>query len=374
MKTDGSDQNTKGGAAPGTGKPLSEEEMARKTMQAQIRNMAHEFERALPEKIGVERMMRIVMTAVLKTPKLAMCEPVSFMGSLLQALQLGLEVNTPLGQAYLIPRQKKDRNGRVTHWECNFQMGYQGMLALCYRYGKYKTITAEVVYDGDFFDYRLGTKQFLDHIPKGSGKAAKPTHVWALYELENGGYRFVVWTWEEAMAHGEEFSDSFNKDKPWASPWLSSETSQEEMAKKSVLKALLKYAPKSVDIESALHADGHAVIARKVDEQGGGMSLSLDVKQLAPPDTEMQEMMNQVNGMGKKPKEAETVPASRGNAGEAAAQSAAGNGQAQQQPAAESGVGKQPEAMGDGLFSAEEEADMEEQYERHTAMNLPDFG
>jgi len=375
MKTDGSDSGTKGGAAPGTGKPLTEEEMARKTMQAQIRNMAHEFERALPGKIGVERMMRIVMTAVLKTPKLAMCEPVSFMGSLLQALQLGLEVNTPLGQAYLIPRQKKDRSGRVTHWECNFQMGYQGMLDLCYRYGEYKIITAEVVYDGDFFDYRLGTKQFLDHIPKGSGKGAKPTHVWALYELENGGCRFVVWTWEEAMAHGEEFSDSFNKEKPWASPWLSSETSQEEMAKKSVLKSLLKYAPKSVDghIESALHADGHAVIARKLDEQGGEMSLSLDVKQLAPPDPEMQEMMNKVNGMGRKPEEAETVSANQGSMGEAAAQSAVGNGQAQQQPATEAGTAKQPAPTGNGLFSADEEADFEAQYERHNAMNLPDF-
>jgi recombination protein RecT len=279
---------------------MTDEERARKTMQSQITNMAKEFERALPGKIGVERMMRIVMTAVLKTPTLALCEPTSFMGALLQALQLGLEVNTPLGQADLIPRKKNDRNGQFLRWECNFQIGYQGLLDLCYRYleGKgYKRITAEVVYEGDDFDYRYGIEQILSHIPKGL-KDANPTHVWALYELENGGQRFVVWTWDKAMAHGEEFSDSWNKDKPWASPWLSNKTSQEEMAKKSVLKSLLKYAPKSVELAEATYADGHAVIADKFEESGGNMRLAFDVKQIAAPDTETREFMNKVNGAG----------------------------------------------------------------------------
>ena len=361
MKTDGSDQNTKGGAAAGA-KPLTEEERARKTMQAQITSMAREFERALPGKIGVERMMRIVMTAVLKTPMLAMCEPVSFMGSLLQALQLGLEVNTPLGQAYLIPR-KKNINGKFSHWECNFQIGYQGLLDLCYRYGKYKIITAEVVYDGDYFDYRYGTKQFLDHRPEGK-KDAKPIKVWALYQLENGGERFVVWTWDEAMAHGEEFSDSFNKDKPWASPWLSSETAKEEMAKKSVLKALLKYAPKSVEgqIEAAAYADGHAVIADKFEE-GGNMKLSLDVKQIAAPDAEARDFMNQVNGVDKKTEGADEVPVNRGDTKEPSARQAAApkesGGTSAQRNSAPSQSDGNPPRQGGALFPSDEAADLE---------------
>ncbi|WP_461246537.1 recombinase RecT [Treponema sp. R6D11] len=88
MKTDGSDAKDKT-------KETSPEEQARKTLQHQIEKMAGQFENALPNKIGVERMMRIVMTAILNNPKLAQCEPNSFFGSLLQALQLGLEVNTP---------------------------------------------------------------------------------------------------------------------------------------------------------------------------------------------------------------------------------------------------------------------------------------
>jgi recombination protein RecT len=337
---------------------MSDEEQMRKTMQTHILNMAEEFERALPGKIGVERMMRIAMTAILKTPTLAMCEPVSFMGSLLQALQLGLEVNTPLGQAYLIPRKRKDRNGQFLCWECNFQIGYQGLLDLCYRYGKYRVITAEVVYEGDYFDYRYGTKQFLDHRPEGK-KGAKPIKVWALYQLENGGERFMVWTWDEAMAHGEEFSDSFNKDKPWASPWLSNETAQKEMAKKSVLKTLLKYAPKSVEgqIEAASYADGHAVIAEKVDEMDG-IRLAFDVKQISAPDPKMQETMNWINRAGKQPEEdAEAVLVSQDRAGEPAQAVAATSPPPQY---AGNGTGR---SSSSALFPADEAQDLEESVE-----------
>jgi recombination protein RecT len=359
MKVDGSDQNTKGNAANTA--PLTEEERAKKSLQGQLTRMAPEFERALPKTIGTERMMRIAMTAILKTPTLALCEATSFMGSLLQALQLGLEVNTPLGQAYLIPRKKKEGNG-MFHWECNFQIGYQGLLDLCYRYGKYKMITAEVVYDSDYFDYRYGTKQFLDHRPEWK-KDAKPIKVWALYELENGWTRFVVWSWEEAMAHGEEFSDSFNKDKPWASPWLANETAQEEMAKKSVLKALLKYAPKSVEgqIEAATYADGHAVIANKY-EDGGNMKLAFDVKQIAAPDKEAQEFMNQVNGANKPTEEAETVPAGGNKGSDTAAKQQQAATPAKPAAAATGNTAPPKTVLGKpngALFPADEAADLE---------------
>lgn len=274
-------------------------------------------------------------------------------------------MNTPLGQAYLIPRKKKDRNGQFISYECNFQMGYQGLLDLCYRYGKYKMITAEVVYEGDYFDYRYGTKQFLDHRPEGK-PSANPTYVWALYELENGGERFVVWTWNEAMSHGEEFSDSFNKAKPWASPWLSNETSKEEMAKKSVLKSLLKYAPKSVEgqIESALYADGHAVIAEKFEE-GGNMRLSLDVKQIEAPDSEMQDFMNQVNSKGRRSEEAEAemVPTGKKNGEKNTAQATVSVPNPENsgtQRTVSQGNNGIPARRADGsLFPADEAADLE---------------
>jgi len=234
-------------------------------------------------------------------------------------------------------------------------------------------ITAEIVYEGDYFDFRYGTKQFLDHQPDHR-IGAKPTKVWALYELENGGVRFVVWTWEEAMAHGEEFSDSFDKEKPWKSPWLSSEATQEEMAKKSVLKALLKYAPKSVEglIEAAAYADGHAIIADKF-EDGGNMKLAFDVKQIAPPDAEMQELMAKVNGTAQKPEQPEPVMASNGNTEQAPSVQAVGSQPAQSAPPAKNNSATPPPPAGNarggkGLFPLDETADMEE------GVEPPNFG
>jgi recombination protein RecT len=96
-------------------------------------------------------------------------------------------------------------------------------------------ITAEVVYEGDYFEYRYGTRQFLDHRPEGR-KEARPLWVWALYQLENGGELFVMWTWDKDIACGEEFSDSLKRDKHNTSPWLSSETSKEETAKRGALR------------------------------------------------------------------------------------------------------------------------------------------
>jgi recombinational DNA repair protein RecT len=125
MRTDGSDQNTKGAAPGAVAKPLSEEERARKTMRARILNMTKEFERALPGKIGVERVTRIVTTAIVKNPNLALREPNSFMGSLSRALQPGLEVNTPWGRRFLSP-QKKTGTGTFFTGSAIFRLAVRG--------------------------------------------------------------------------------------------------------------------------------------------------------------------------------------------------------------------------------------------------------
>jgi recombination protein RecT len=177
MRTDGSDRSA------GNGNGSAEQP---KTLRQQLLLMAKEFERALPDKIGVDRMMRIVMTAIQKTPHLDECVPGSFFGALLTALQLGLEPNTPLGHCYLIPRFNKKQNVYI----CSFEMGYQGMLELAYRTRLYHHISARVVYDGDNFSFHYGTGQKLYHLPNWTSET--PKHVYAIYKLDNGGEEFAV--------------------------------------------------------------------------------------------------------------------------------------------------------------------------------------
>ena len=83
-----------------------------------------------------ERFTRICLTAMRQTPKLAQCEPASILGAMMTCAQLNLEPNTPQGLAYLIPY------GR----ECQFQVGYKGLMQLMYRSGAIASFNVDVVY------------------------------------------------------------------------------------------------------------------------------------------------------------------------------------------------------------------------------------
>ena len=74
-----------------------------------IKALEPEIKRALPSVLTPERFVRMALTAVNNTPVLAQCTPMSFIAALMNAAQLGLEPNTPLGQAYLIPYKNKKK-------------------------------------------------------------------------------------------------------------------------------------------------------------------------------------------------------------------------------------------------------------------------
>ena len=105
-----------------------------KTIKDWIKTMEPEIKKALPNVITPERFTRMALTAVSVNPKLAECTPRSFMGALMNAAQLGLEPNTPLGQAYLIPFKNKGV------MEVQFQIGYKGLIDLAYRSGEFLSI------------------------------------------------------------------------------------------------------------------------------------------------------------------------------------------------------------------------------------------
>lgn len=88
-----------------------------KSMKDLVVSMGDQIQKALPTVITGERFTRMVLTAMSSNPQLQQCTPKSFLGAMMQAAQLGVEPNTPLGQAYLIPYKNK---GTL---ECQFQLG-----------------------------------------------------------------------------------------------------------------------------------------------------------------------------------------------------------------------------------------------------------
>lgn len=213
-----------------------------KTMQQYVQQMQGEIAKALPSVMTPERFTRITLSALSANPQLAQTTQNSFLGAMMTAAQLGMEPNTPLGQAYLIP----SRNKGVL--ECQFQLGYKGLIDLAYRSGEVTTIQAQVVYENDEFEYALGLEPQLKHIPAMSNRG-EPIYFYAVFKTKDGGFGFEVMSVEDVKLHAQKYSKSFNGA---YSPW---KTNFEEMAKKTVLKKVLKYAPMKTDFARGLSAD-----------------------------------------------------------------------------------------------------------------------
>lgn len=198
--------------------------------------MRAEFKKALPSIMTAERFLRIANSALSSNPKLASCSRQSFLAALMTSAQLGLEVNTPLGQAYLIPYGN----------QCQFQIGYKGLIDLAYRSGQVKTIQAHTVYTNDDFGYELGLEPTIRHKPAITNRG-EPIHYYAVVKLKDGGDCFAVASKEDIINYKNKFSKMAN-----GGAWV---TNFDEMAKKTVLKQALKYAPLKADFMRQVATD-----------------------------------------------------------------------------------------------------------------------
>lgn len=209
-----------------------------------IRAMEPEIKKALPSVVTTERFTRMALSALNTTPRLQECTQMSFLAALMNAAQLGLEPNTSLGQAYLIPYKNKERG----IYECQFQIGYRGLIDLVYRNEMVQTIQAHCVYKNDEFSYELGLEPKLFHKPALTDRG-ELILVYAMFRLQNGGCGFEVMSKADIDAHANKYSQGIHSA---YSPWKSN---YEEMAKKTVIKRVLKYAPLKAEFIRAMAVD-----------------------------------------------------------------------------------------------------------------------
>ncbi|KGO13523.1 recombinase RecT [Clostridium botulinum] len=220
-----------------------------KKMQSALEKMLPEIKKAVGKTMTPERFSRIALSLFNGNPQFWEADTTSFLSALMQSAQCGLEPNTVLGEAYVIP-YKNNKQG-IT--EVNFQVGYKGILKMAFNTGEYEAIYAHEVRKGDEFEYEYGLHKTLVHKPADI-PSDEVTHYYAVYKLKNGGFDFVVWSKERVEHHAREFSKNYtykgnvNKNSVWFKNF-------DSMAKKTVLLDVLKYAPKSVEMAKALDLD-----------------------------------------------------------------------------------------------------------------------
>lgn len=211
-----------------------------------------QIEAALPKHLNPDRMLRIAMTEVRKNPKLAQCDPLSFLGAVIQSAQVGLEIGSGLDQCYIIPYGN----------EVQFQLGYKGMIELSRRSGEVSHVNAFNVGEGDEFEYGFdlaqGGEQLIWKADKNGDvrDQTNTTHTVAHAKFKDGEITFDVMTNAEV-----EKVRSMGKAKnspAWKDSWG-------EMAKKTAIKRLWKKLPKSAEVARAIELDNQAEIGKAQD-------------------------------------------------------------------------------------------------------------
>ena len=247
----------------------TKQENKKPSLQGLIRAMEPEIKKALPSVITPERFTRMVFTALSSNKKLQACTPESFLGAMMQAAQLGVEPNTPIGQAYLIPYGN----------QVQFQLGYKGLIDLAYRSGEVQSIQAHEVHENDTFEYELGLNPKLKHVPAMKDRGQVILY-YAVIKLKNGGEGFEVMSREDVDQFARAKSKTY-KNGPW-------QTDFDEMAKKTVLKKVLKYAPLKSDFAKQVKED--ETIKSNISENMTDLpdeTVTIDAEAQTPQDEEI---------------------------------------------------------------------------------------
>jgi recombination protein RecT len=235
------------------------------TIEKLLAGNVKKFESILPKHLTPQKLFRLTITEVRKNPDLAKCTTESLIAALLQCAQVGLEIGT--NKAYLVPYRvnknigTKDKPQWVNYKECQFQIGYKGLIELALRSGKILKIYAQPVFSNEYFIVRYGTNELIQHDPlldkngnsligKDKGEFIGAYAIAKIANVVSGEFQFDFMTKDEIEAIRAKAQAKSEK-----SPW---NTAYYEMAKKTVAKRLTKYLPSSSELEEALSMDDNS--------------------------------------------------------------------------------------------------------------------
>lgn len=217
--------------------------------------------------------------------KLQLCEPKQVVMEALKAAVLHLPINKSLGFAYIIPFQnskKDDKGGWIKVYEPVFQMGYKGFIQLAMRTGQYRTLNADVVYDGEL---RKVNKLTGEISFDGEKKSDKVIGYFCYFELLNGFSKTLYMTVEQMAAHAKRYSKG-----------LKAETTVESLLNLANLPVLPD--SKTVGWMGNFHGMGIKTVLRNLLGKYGYLSVEMQqaIADDTDDDTESRDNLVQDNG------------------------------------------------------------------------------
>lgn len=139
------------------------------------------------------------------------CEQKLLIGEALKAASLKLPVNKALGFAYIVCyKNSVYQDGKwVKVPTPTFILGYKGLIQLALRTGQYKTINADIVYDGELRNVNKLTGE-IDFC--GEKKSDKVIGYFCHFELLNGFSKTLYMTVEQVATHAKKYSKGLKEE------------------------------------------------------------------------------------------------------------------------------------------------------------------
>jgi recombination protein RecT len=189
-------------------------------------NVVQRIKTALIKNTDAERFLLLAKIELSKDKNFEKCDGASILQCLVKVASLGLYIGA--GDAFLAPYKNK-RTEQVT---CSMLLGYQGMLKLLYR-GGMESLTADVVFAGDQFEFQFGTENKIIHKRTFKDRG----EFLCAYAVANINGRQVIEMMDKnEIDHCRSRSKFEKEDSPW-------KVFFNEMAKKTVIKRLFKKMP-----------------------------------------------------------------------------------------------------------------------------------
>ena len=219
------------------------------------------------------------------------CKPQLIIAEALRAATLKLPLNKALGFAYIVVYNNTVKNPDGTFTKVptpTFIPGYKGYIQLAMRTGKYRTINADYVYEGEL---RKVNKLSGEIAFDGEKKSDKIVGYFCYFELLNGFNKTLYVSVEDMAAYAKKYAPGISKNTTVeqliakandgiVSKKVGWEGNFNDMALKTTIRRLLsKYGFLSIEMENALSKDEEQDAASRndiIDEYANKKEFNID--------------------------------------------------------------------------------------------------
>lgn len=215
-----------------------------KTLRTMLEGASAKLAEVAPKHLKANRLVRLLLSAASRNPKILECTPESVLNFAMQCSQTGLE---PIGAGGMWPIPYRNNKNNTT--ELTALPDYRGLVNCAKHGGCIKDAYAEAVYEKDEFDYALGLEPRLTHKPARGDRGALDA-AYCVIIFPDDTKRFVV------MSRSEIDGIRKRSRASTSGPWV---TDEAEMWKKTVVRRAMKpFAGASQELDKAIELDDKA--------------------------------------------------------------------------------------------------------------------